>query len=465
MPLIKSISGIRGTVGGRIEENLTPIDVVKFIAAFGTCLKEKDLKPRVVLARDARPSGSFYLDLAAGTLNSLGIDVVDAGAITTPTMQMAVIMEKAQAGIILSASHNPNGWNALKMVDHNGEFLTKEIGKKILAIVDKDDYEFVLEDKIGKREEDNTFLEKHIDKILELDLVDQEAIAKADFSIAIDGVNSVGGPAIARLLERLGVRMIKKINCDNSGIFPHDPEPLDKNLTQLSETVQENGCDVGLVTDPDGDRLSLVCEDGSFFNEEYVIVAAADHVLGKVGGGNTVSNLSSSSALKEIAQKHNGKHSYSAVGEINVVLKMKESGAVIGGEGSGGVIYPELHYGRDSLVGVALFLSFLAENGLKVSELKKKYPAYFISKNKVELGQDMDLKKALEDFKNKYKDEKITDIDGVRVDFYKEWVHLRASNTEPIIRIYAESSSPEKADELAQKVINEIKHANLRIEC
>jgi phosphomannomutase len=457
MSLIKSISGIRGTVGGQAGEGFDPIVVLKFSLAFGRYLLKNNQKVKVVVGRDARPSGKIFVDLIKVGLSSLGVEAVDGGLISMPTLEMAVLKTKAAGGILVSASHNPNGWNALKFLDEQGEIFTKEKGEEVLRLADDADFTFTAEESLGGISEDNSFLAYHLEKILALDLVNKKAIAAADFKIAVDGINSVGGRDVPELLQALGVNKIEVINGDRSGKFAHNPEPLDKNLSGLVELVKAKGCDVGLVVDPDGDRLSIVCEDGSFFNEEYVIVAAADYVLGKTGQGNTVSNLSSTRALKDVTEKYGGKYSASAVGETNVVVKMKAAGAVIGGEGNGGVIYPELHYGRDALVGIALFLSYLAESKGKCSELKKKMPAYFISKNKLEFKPGTDLDGVFARLEEKYREEKITKIDGLKIDFAQGWVHLRRSNTEPIMRIYAESDTLAKADALAQEIIELIK--------
>ncbi len=457
MTLIKSISGIRGTIGGRTGEGLGALETVKFVMAFGQFLKDKSKRPKVIIGRDARPSGEIYQNLAANALVSLGVEVINAGLLSTPGLQMAVISSKASGGIIISASHNPNGWNGLKLVGPSGEFLSKVEGESVLTIAEDSRFDLAAEKDFGKIICDDFLLNQHLDKILALGLVDRPAIAMRDLKIAVDGINSVGGRDIPELLKRLGINAIEKLNCDQSGRFAHSPEPLDKNLADLSALVVEKKCDLGIVVDPDGDRLSIVSEDGSFFNEEYVLVAVADYVLSKSGPGNTVSNLSSSRALKDITEKHGGKYFSSAVGEVNVVAKMKEVKAIIGGEGNGGVIYPELHYGRDALVGIALFLSGLADFKGKCSELRKTFPAYFIAKNKIELAGKIDWPPIYSSLAEKYRDFSIDRVDGLRIDFDHEWVQVRSSNTEPIARIYAESDSPDKADELAQKMIKGLK--------
>ncbi|MDD4902566.1 MAG: phosphoglucosamine mutase [Patescibacteria group bacterium] len=457
MTLIKSISGIRGTVGGRTGEGLGALETVKFVMAFGQFLKEKVSEPKIIIGRDSRPSSEIYHNLAANALASLGVEVIDAGLLSTPSLQMAVISSQAAGGIIISASHNPNGWNGLKLVEASGEFLTQAQGEKVLAIAEDLKFDLAGEEKFGKIIQREYFLAEHLDKILALGLVDRLAIAERNFIIAVDGINSVGGRDVPELLKRLGVNKIEKLNCDLSGHFAHHPEPLDKNLGDLSALVMEKKCDLGIVVDPDGDRMSLVCEDGSFFNEEYVLVAVADHVLAKSGAGNTVSNLSSSRALQDVTEKRGGRYFPSAVGEVNVVAKMKEVKAVIGGEGNGGVIYPELHYGRDALVGIALFLSALAEFKGKCSELRKTFPAYFIAKNKIEMPGKIDWPKIYSQLEKIYQGSRIDKVDGLRIDFDHEWVQLRPSNTEPIARIYAESDSPAKAEQLAQKMIAELK--------
>ncbi|HFS67611.1 MAG TPA: phosphoglucosamine mutase [Flavobacteriia bacterium] len=460
MTLIKSISGIRGTIGGKVNENLTPIDIVKFASAYGFWLlnenktaKEQPLK--VVIGRDARISGKMASSLVANTLVGLGIDVVDLGLSTTPTVEIAVPLENADGGIILTASHNPKQWNALKLLNHKGEFINDKQGKTILEIAEKDSYNFADVDNLGTYHKKPKYIKKHIDEVLKLDLVDVDAIKNANFKVVVDAVNSTGGIAIPALLEALDVTCVK-LYCEPNGQFPHNPEPLPENLIEISKLVVQEEADLGIVVDPDVDRLALVCEDGSMFGEEYTLVACADYVLSK-NAGNTISNLSSSRALADITKKHGGKYFASAVGEVNVVKMMKDKNAVIGGEGNGGIIYPKSHYGRDSLVGVALFLSHLANQKVSCKTLRESYPQYFMSKNKIQLTPEINVEEILKSIQEKYKKEKITTIDGVKIDFEKEWVHLRKSNTEPIIRIYTESTSQEKADQLANRMINEIK--------
>ncbi len=458
MTLIKSISGIRGTIGGEVGDNLTPIDAVKFASAYGVWLKRANpakKRLKVVVGRDARISGKMVSSLVSNTLVGLGIDVVNASLSTTPTVEMAVVMEQADGGIILTASHNPKQWNALKLLNDKGEFINDQEGKTILEIAENDDYQFAYIDDLGSYEKKRDFIDKHIDAILALPLVDVEAIKKAGFKAVVDGVNSSGGIAIPALLERLGVEVVK-LYCEPNGEFPHNPEPLKEHLTDISNLVVKTQADLGIVVDPDVDRLALINEDGSMFGEEYTLVACADYVLSKTPG-NTVSNLSSSRALRDITEKHGGHYTASAVGEVNVVVAMKETKAMIGGEGNGGIIYPDLHYGRDSLVGVALFLTHLAQTGLSCKQLRETYPNYYMSKNKIQLEKGMDVDGLLEKFKNAYAHEQITTVDGVKVDFADEWVHLRKSNTEPIIRVYTESTSQTKADALAQRIIGEVK--------
>lgn len=459
MTLIKSISGIRGTIGGNIGDNLTPLDAVKFASAYGTFIKARhsdQSKIKVVLGRDARISGKMISSLVANTLVGLGIDVVDLGLSTTPTVEVAVPLEKAQGGIILTASHNPKQWNALKLLNEKGEFLNGEDGKQILDIAASDDYSYSEVDDLGSYTKLSGYIDKHIQEVLALELVDIDAIRNAGFKVVVDGVNSTGGIAIPALLKELNVECIE-LYCEPNGHFPHNPEPLKEHLTDISELVVKEGADFGIVVDPDVDRLALICEDGSMFGEEYTLVACADYVLGKHGGGNTVSNLSSSRALRDVTQKHGGTYTASAVGEVNVVIAMKETNTVIGGEGNGGIIYPASHYGRDSLVGVALFLSHLANKKISCKTLRESYPSYFMSKNKIQLTPQIDVDKILEDMATKYANEDINTIDGVKIDFEKEWVHLRKSNTEPIIRIYTESDSQDNADALAERIIEEIK--------
>lgn len=456
MTLIKSISGIRGTIGGKVGESLTPLDIVRFASAFGTWVKSKTGKNKIVIGRDARISGKMLSDLVSASLVGLGINVVDLGLSTTPTVELAVEDEQAGGGIILTASHNPIQWNALKLLNDKGEFISGNDGLEVLQIAENESFTFAEVLKLGKITTDNTYIEKHIQKILDLQLVNIETIKKANFTIAIDCVNSSGGIALPLLLEKLGVRNVTKIYCEPDGHFPHNPEPLPENLTHISNEIAKGKYDLGIVVDPDVDRLCFVCEDGSMFGEEYTLVAVAQYVL-KNKKGNTVSNLSSTRALRDVTEKAGGMYAASAVGEVNVVAKMREIDAVIGGEGNGGIIYPELHYGRDALVGIALFLTHLAEYGKSISMLRASLPNYHISKNKIELTPDIDVKLVLEGIKLKYKNEKVNTIDGVKIDFEKEWVHLRASNTEPIIRIYAESETQATADFLANKIIEDIK--------
>ncbi|WP_372920652.1 phosphoglucosamine mutase [Salegentibacter sp.] len=457
MSLIKSISGIRGTIGGKTGENLTPLDTVKFAAAYGTWLKtySKKDKLKVVVGRDARISGKMVQDLTMNTLSGLGIDVIDLGLSTTPTVEIAVPLEKADGGIILTASHNPKQWNALKLLNEKGEFLDGEQGAKILDIAESEDFNFTDVDSLGKITSKENYMNIHIEEVLKLKLVEAEKIKAADFKVVVDGVNSTGGIVIPDLLKKLGVEVVE-LYCEPNGHFPHNPEPLKEHLQDISKLVVKEKADLGIVVDPDVDRLAIIDENGEMFGEEYTLVACADYVLSKTPG-DTVSNLSSSRALRDVTNKHNGKYRASAVGEVNVVKLMKDSNAVIGGEGNGGVIYPESHYGRDSLVGVALFLSLLAERKLKVSELRKEYPAYYMSKNKIELTPDLDVDGVLKAVHKRHEDEQVSTVDGVKIDFPENWVHLRKSNTEPIIRIYTEAKSQQEADDLAQKMIAEIK--------
>lgn len=459
MTLIKSISGIRGTIGGKTADNLTPLDVVKFASAYGVFIKnrnEKKKKIKVVIGRDARISGKMISSLVANTLVGLGIDVVDLGLSTTPTVEVAVPLEEADGGIILTASHNPKQWNALKLLNEKGEFLNGEDGKVILKTAENDDFDFAEVDDLGSYTKDQSYLQKHIHEVLSLELVDVEAIRKANFRVVVDGVNSTGGIFIPALLKELNVACVE-LYCTPNGQFPHNPEPLKEHLTDISNLVVKEKADFGIVVDPDVDRLALVSEDGSMFGEEYTLVACADYVLGKLGGGNTVSNLSSSRALRDVTQKHGGTYTASAVGEVNVVIKMKETNTVIGGEGNGGIIYPASHYGRDSLVGVALFLSHLANKKISCKQLRDSYPSYFMSKNKIQLTPEIDVDNILATMASVYKNEDVNTIDGVKIDFAEEWIHLRKSNTEPIIRIYTEAKSQEDADALATRFIDEIK--------
>jgi len=457
MTLIKSISGIRGTIGGSTNDNLTPLDAVKFAAAYGSWLKtysEKE-KLKVVIGRDARLSGEMIQNLVVSTLVGLGIDVIDLGLSTTPTVEIAVPLEKADGGIILTASHNPKQWNALKLLNEKGEFLDAEQGARILALAEKEDFEFAEVDDLGEIIKNDSYIDIHIDEVLELPLVDADTIKKAGFKVVVDGVNSTGGIAIPKLLEELGVEVVK-LYCEPTGHFPHNPEPLKEHLGDICKKVVEEKADFGIVVDPDVDRLAFISDDGEMFGEEYTLVACADYVLGKTKG-NTVSNLSSSRALRDITEKHGGTYEAAAVGEVNVVTKMKANNAIIGGEGNGGIIYPESHYGRDALVGTALFLMLMAEKGGTVAELRASYPSYFMSKKKIQLTPDLDVDALLDAMHNKYKDEEVSTIDGVKIDFPENWVHLRKSNTEPIIRIYTEAKSQKEADGLADRIIGEIK--------
>ncbi len=457
MTLIKSISGIRGTIGGSPNENLTPVDTVKYAAAYGTFLLNqlpgKQLK--VVIGRDARISGEMIQTLVVSTLVGLGIDVVDLGLSTTPTVEIAVPLEKADGGIILTASHNPKQWNALKLLNNKGEFLNAEEGALILKLADKEEFSFAEVDSLGSIQKNDSYIDIHIDEVLDLPLVDAETIKKGKFKVVVDGVNSSGGIAIPKLLEELGVEVIE-LYCEPTGHFPHNPEPLKEHLQDICKLVVKEKADFGIVVDPDVDRLAFISEDGEMFGEEYTLVACADYVLGKTPG-NTVSNLSSTRALRDVTEKHGGTYTAAAVGEVNVVAQMKSSKAIIGGEGNGGIIYPESHYGRDALVGTALFLMLMAERGGKVSELRKTYPAYFMSKKKIELTPSIDVDKILESMAATYKHENPSTIDGVKIDFTDTWVHLRKSNTEPIIRVYTEAPSQEEANALADKIISEIR--------
>lgn len=457
MTLIKSISGIRGTIGGAVGDNLTPLDAVKFAASYAKWQVKRNgnKKLTVVLGRDARLSGELVSDIVEGTLLGCGINVINVGLCTTPGVEMAVISKKADGGIIITASHNPKQWNALKLLNSNGEFLNAQDGAEILDCVLKEEFDFVDIDNIGKVVCRTSYDVEHIDTVLNLPLVDVELVKKQNYKVVVDAVDSVGGIVIPMLLERMGVEVVK-LYCEPTGNFSHNPEPLPENLTEIRKVVKAENADLGVIVDPDVDRLALVCENGEMFGEEYTLVAVADYVLSNTPG-NTVSNLSSSRALKDVTEAHGCQYNASAVGEVNVTAKMKETNAVIGGEGNGGVIYPELHYGRDALVGVALFLTHLAKKQCKVSELRATYPNYFASKNKIELTPDIDVDAVLAAMKEKYSNEKVTDIDGVKIDFPEKWVHLRKSNTEPIIRIYAEAKSQEAADELAGKIIAEIK--------
>ena len=457
MTLIKSISGIRGTIGGSPAENLTPIDVVKFTTAYSRLIKDKNPGKRitVVVGRDARISGSMVDSLVEGTLLGCGVDVINVGLCTTPGTEMAVITHKADGGIIITASHNPRQWNALKLLNERGEFLNDEEGKQVLAMADDVEYSYPTIDNIGKVVLREDFNSKHIEQVLALPLVDAEAVRKRKFKVVVDAVNSVGGVVIPQLLRELGCEVVE-LNCEPTGEFAHNPEPLPENLTEISEVIRKEGADLGIVVDPDVDRLAFVMENGEMFVEEYTLVAVADYVL-RHTKGNTVSNLSSSRALSDVTSRYEGcTYSAAAVGEVNVVAKMKETGAVIGGEGNGGVIYPELHYGRDALVGVGLFLTYFAGLNMTMSELRKTYPAYYASKNKIELTPEIDVDKILATIKSRYSGERVNDIDGVKIDFEHNWVHLRKSNTEPIIRIYTEARTMEEAGTLAKRFISEI---------
>jgi len=457
MTLIKSISGIRGTIGGRSGDGLSPLDVVKFASAYGQWAKQRHTgKLKVIVGRDARISGDMVKNLVIGSLQGLGIDVINIGLATTPTTEIAVTEEKAHGGIILTASHNPKQWNALKLLNERGEFLTAADGAEVLKIAEDESFVFAEVDDLGQVTENNTYTDFHVQHVLDLEMVDVEAIKKANFTVAIDCVNSVGGIAIPALLKALGITNTLELYCEPNGHFPHNPEPLPENLTEISKLIKDKKADVGFVVDPDVDRLAIINEDGSMFGEEYTLVAVADYLLSnKVG--NTVSNLSSSRALADVTRSFGGEYQPAAVGEVNVVAKMKEIGAIIGGEGNGGVIYPESHYGRDSLVGIGLFLSHLAKSKLKCSELRGKYPEYHISKNKIELTPEIDVDGILKSIEKKYQNENINTIDGLKIDFPEKWVQLRKSNTEPIIRIYAEGKSEDIADKLAQTIIDDIK--------
>lgn len=458
MTLIKSISGIRGTIGGATGENLTPPDVVKFTTAYVRLIGERHPGKRltIVVGRDARLSGELVSDLVEGTLLACGADVINVGLCTTPGTEMAVITRKADGGIIITASHNPRQWNALKLLNAHGEFLTDAEGKRVLAMAEDTSYDYPTIDEIGHVLSREDFNDEHIRQVLSLPLVDVEAVRKRRFKVVVDAVNSVGGIVMPKLLRELGCEVVE-LNCEPTGEFAHNPEPLPQHLTEISEVIVREKADLGVVVDPDVDRLAFVSEDGSMFVEEYTLVAVADYILSQQPGGVTVSNLSSSRALRDVTERHGGKYYASAVGEVNVTTKMKEVGAVIGGEGNGGVIYPELHYGRDALVGTALFLTWLAKKGMTMTQLRATYPSYYASKNKIELTPAIDVDKVLREVKARYAGEKVNDIDGVKIDFPENWVHLRKSNTEPIIRVYTEAKSMEEADALAQRFIAEIK--------
>jgi phosphomannomutase len=458
MTLIKSISGIRGTIGGKVDQGLTPIDAVKFAAAYGTWLKneypQKQLK--VVIGRDARISGKMISELVINTLIGLGINVINLDLSTTPTVEIAVPLENADGGIILTASHNPKQWNALKLLNHKGEFISGIDGEKIIEIAANESYVFAEVDDLGKVTQDDTYLQKHIDAILNLTLVDVKAIKEANFNIVLDAVNSTGGIFVPALLNALGVTQLTEMYCTPNGEFPHNPEPLPAHLTDLSEKIIEIKADLGITVDPDVDRLAFVCEDGSMFGEEYTLVAVADYVLSKTPGA-TVSNLSSTKALRDLTESVNQQYTAAAVGEVNVVATMKEKNAVIGGEGNGGIIYPEFHYGRDALVGIALFLTHLAQKKIRISSLRDSYPSYFISKNKIELTPEINVDLILEKMAQKYKDEEVNTVDGLKILIKNEWVHLRKSNTEPIIRVYSESKDEASAIKFAQRIMTEIR--------
>ena len=454
MTLIKSISGIRGTIGGRSGDTLNPLDIVKFTSAYATFIRRsgKSQSNTIVVGRDARISGEMVKNVVCGTLMGIGYDVINIGLATTPTTELAVRMTQAAGGIIITASHNPRQWNALKLLNHEGEFLTKSEGNEVLDIAESEDFTYADVDHLGHYSEDASFDQRHIESVLALKLVDREAIKKAHFKVAVDGINSVGGIILPKLLNELGVEYTL-LNGEPTGDFAHNPEPLEKNLGGIMQEMSKGGYDLGIVVDPDVDRLAFICEDGIMFGEEYTLVSVADYVLSHTPG-NTVSNLSSTRALRDVTEKHDGQYMASAVGEVNVTTKMKEVNAVIGGEGNGGVIYPESHYGRDALVGIALFLSSLAHKGCKVSELRKSYPNYFMAKNRIDLTPETDISAILDRIKEMYADEKVTDIDGVKIDFADKWVHLRASNTEPIIRVYSEAATMEEAESLGRKLMD-----------
>ncbi len=461
MPLIKSISGIRGTIGGETGSNFTPADVMKFTLAFGEWVKKKEKNNKIVIGRDARISGEMVKNIVAGSLQSIGIHVVDLGLSTTPTVEMAVEAEKAGGGIIITASHNPKQWNALKLLNSKGEFISAKAGEEILKLAEEGTAKFSDINGLGSYSVNNTYLDFHISEILKLKLVDAEAIKAKKFKIVVDAVNSSGGIAVPRLLSALGVENIIELNCEPTGHFQHNPEPLPENLNELSLKVKKSKADLGIAVDPDVDRLALVCEDGEMFGEEYTLVAVADYVLGKKKG-NTVSNLSSTRALGDVTKKLGGEYFASAVGEVNVVEKMKEVKAVIGGEGNGGIIYPELHYGRDALVGIALFLTHLAKSGKSISMLRSKYPDYYIAKKKIELDATVNMDMMFEVLAEKYKKYDLNETDGLRIDFNPDWVHLRRSNTEPVIRIYSESNSETTANNIANRIISDLKEFSKR---
>ncbi|RLD20027.1 MAG: phosphoglucosamine mutase [Bacteroidetes bacterium] len=454
MTLIKSISGIRGTIGGNPGDSLSPIDIVKFSSAFAFWAQKNSGKKLIIIGRDARPSGEMVSNLVKGAVTGMGIDIIDLGLSTTPTVEMAVTDNDAAGGIIITASHNPVEWNALKLLNHAGEFVSATDGEEILQLAESN-LEFAEVHNLGQVSFDNDYLNTHIQKILSLPEVDIEAIKSANLSVAVDAVNSSGGFAVPQLLEALGVTNITKLYCEPNGLFPHNPEPLPENLTELSKTLSEGDFDMGIVVDPDVDRLAFVCEDGSMFGEEYTLVAVADYIL-SINSGNTVSNLSSTRALRDVTEIHGGSYFASAVGEVNVVEKMKAKNAILGGEGNGGIILPSLHYGRDALVGIALFLSHYVKKNMKLSELRASYPEYFMAKKKIQLTKAINVDNILKGMANKYADEQLNTIDGLKIDFKSSWVHLRKSNTEPIIRIYTEALSAQEADKLANKIISEI---------
>ena len=453
MTLIKSISGIRGTIGGRSGDTLNPLDIVKFTTAYATFIRRHTTNGsgKIVVGRDARMSGQMVDSIVSGTLVGMGFDVLNIGLATTPTTELAVTMSGADGGIIITASHNPRQWNALKLLNSHGEFLTKDDGNEVLDIAEREDFEYAEVDHLGKIINDSSFDDRHIESVLNLNLVDAEAIRKAGFKVCVDSINSVGGVILPKLLDRLGVEY-KFLNADPTGDFAHNPEPLEKNLSGIMDEMKTGAYNLGIVVDPDVDRLAFICEDGRMFGEEYTLVSVADYVLSHTPG-NTVSNLSSTRALRDVTQQHGGTYTAAAVGEVNVTTKMKEVGAVIGGEGNGGVIYPESHYGRDALVGIALFLSSLAHKGCKVSELRATFPEYFIAKNRIDLTPSTDVDAILEKVKQLYANEQVNDIDGVKIDFPDKWVHLRKSNTEPIIRVYSEASTMEAADALGKQIM------------
>ena len=453
MTLIKSISGIRGTIGGSTGDTLNPLDIVKFTTAYATFIRRhtENGSGKIVVGRDARMSGQMVESIVCGTLVGMGFDVVNIGLATTPTTELAVTMSEADGGIIITASHNPRQWNALKLLNSKGEFLTKDDGNEVLDIADSEDFEYADVDNLGKIVDDDSFDDRHVEAVLKLQLVDEEAIRKAGFKVCVDSINSVGGVILPKLLDRLGVEY-KFLNAEPTGDFAHNPEPLEKNLTGIMDEMKSGEYDLGIVVDPDVDRLAFICEDGRMFGEEYTLVSVADYVLAHTPG-NTGSNLSSTRALRDVTQQHGGTYTAAAVGEVNVTTKMKEVGAVIGGEGNGGVIYPESHYGRDALVGIALFLSSLAHKGCKVSELRATFPEYFIAKNRIDLTPSTDVDAILVKVKEMYGNEQVNDIDGVKIDFPDKWVHLRKSNTEPIIRVYSEASTMEEADALGKQIM------------